>query len=731
MSAARDGRLRRLPDTGRARRRHLGLAALTVVLSATAFGPAIAPAARQSANALRVEAPLTSEFGFGDSVVIDAVIEADSLIDGSVTASAEASTTTVVRELQVAGGAVARVLLVVPVPSFNGGGPTNVDVELLDGDEVIARARLSFSHHPDVDVTGVLPRLRASLAQMPNRVQLEPDVRGSQFATLTSEIIGLGPGALSQLDSIAGTSADLANLEPEARRALVAWVDDGGRLLIDDDTDLAALPAEWRPGPAGYALAGLGEVRLTNGRAAAGKWKEILTPAELDGLDAPFGFGTETFADPQSSMARRAGVVPPSLSPILLALGIYVVVVGPVMYLVLRAMRRLTLAWIVIPALAAAVATGVVITGGTWRRGGEPVANIAVQSHPEGSTSRVETLLFNRRGGESEIVLPARWTSAEATVFFGEDPSTAAERRFRVGDRSSSLSTSLEPGQVAVLRAAGESASGTLAVSALATGRRAVAGTVTNTGDRPLQAVAVFAAGDVRLVGDLAAGETKQFVLDNIDAAMIGQVSLGDQVWQDPAIGFGFAPVVLLEPAGTGRAPGDFPVGAEGDAASVRPEVDLGLWGSFSSLVGQGLYAPGIVRAVGWRFEQPSEVTAGGQVMATEMSSAVGAIGVGEALERVAVRSLLITSPFDGVGNGQQVNLLRLPPEAVGRPLQVVMPAGAAGELWTGTAWTKLDPDRPELPAGVVATGTVLLRTSAVFNGGPFNTGSVTVEEVR
>jgi hypothetical protein len=133
---------------------------------------------------------------------------------------------------------------------------------------------------------------------------------------------------------------------------------------------------------------------------------------------------------------------------------------------------------------------------------------------------------------------------------------------------------------------------------------------------------------------------------------------------------------------------------------------------------------------VGWRFDQPSEVIAGGPVRATEMTTAVGAIGVGDTLQRVAVRSLLITSPFDGAGNGQQVNLLRLPPEAVGRDLRAVIPTTGTSELWTGTEWTVLDPDRPELPADVVATGTVLLRTTTAFNGGPFNTGGATVEEV-
>jgi hypothetical protein len=698
------------PSRSAARQRLVRWSASFAALVTVALGlpaTALAQGQTQAQAVLKVDAVLTTEYGFNDSVVVAATVTADGLIDGEVTATTEFSSTAVVVPVQVAGGAEARVLLVIPMPGFNNGNGT-VNVVLTDGNDVVGQEKVVFTHRADVDVTGILPQLKSSMAQVPNRVQLTP------------EIAALGPAALTQLDTIVGSSSDLASLELPARQAILGWVNAGGRLLLDDDADLTSLPTDWRPGDAGYAIAGLGEVSLSRGKAAAGKWKEILLPAELDVFDSPFGFGTETFADPQASLARRAGVTPPSLSPILIALGIYVVVVGPVLYLVLRAMRRLTLAWLVIPALAALVAGGVVVTGGAWRRGGDPVANVARQSYPGGSSVRSETLLFNRQGGETKVGVPAGWTAAEASAFFGEDPSTAAKRRFVVGDAGSTLATTLEPGQVTVLRANGQTPTESLVVTAKTIGRRKVQGTVTNPSDKPLSAVAVFAAGEVKLVGDVGAGATVPFTLDKVDPAMIGQVTLADQVWVDPAINFG-------NPFGPGVSTNPGKVDSGG-----RVVADLGLWSSFSATAGQGMYPAGIVRAAGWRFDQPSELAAGGAVKATELVSAIAPIELGSGtLDRMAVRTLMITSPFDGSANGQQITLLRIPVEATSHKLHPVVPGGSDAELWNGKKWEKIKNEDDPLPAAIVARGSILMRVSMGFNGGPANASAVTLEEVK
>ena len=381
------------------------------------LGPAHSSTAAESSGAVvKADTVLSNEYGFGDNVVVRATVEATSLVNGQLSVGSAGGTTSIVRDIQVPGGSTKEFLFVVPVSTFN--GLPEMQVQLRHGTDVLADKKVSFTHTADLDVTGLLPRLRSQSAQLPGRVALEPDVRRSIFVEVPAEVMDLGLGALGQLDTIAGTSADLAGLSTTGRAALIGWISAGGRLVLDDDTDLGALPESWRPQPGSYAQAGLGEVALVDGKASAGKWKEILLPSEIDQMDGGFG-GGEIFMDPQMSLARRAGVSPPGLSPILIGLSLYVLVVGPVLYLVLRAMRRLTLAWLVIPALAIVTAVGVAIGGGSWRRVGHPVANLTREAYPGGSATSSETLVFSRGGGRTSIALPAGWTAAEPSIFFG------------------------------------------------------------------------------------------------------------------------------------------------------------------------------------------------------------------------------------------------------------------------------------------------------------------------
>jgi hypothetical protein len=144
----------------------------------------------------------------------------------------------------------------------------------------------------------------------------------------------------------------------------------GGQLVLDDDDDVEALP-EWRPGADGHALAGRGEVRLVDGLLSSGDWGDALAPATLGVGDSPTGFvGVDMLVDPRLTLSQRAGVQLPELGTIIAVLAGYVLLVGPVMYLVLRRARRLTAAWVAIPAVALLVGTGVVLTGSGWRSSG-------------------------------------------------------------------------------------------------------------------------------------------------------------------------------------------------------------------------------------------------------------------------------------------------------------------------------------------------------------------------
>lgn len=707
---------------------HLGGAAVALAVALAAGTAPVGAAEEAGPIEVSAAAVLSDEWGSGDSAAIEAVVTASSLFEGRIVVSLGGgmTTTSVERDIDVAGGSTERFLVTVPMPSFVP-GELEVRVEVRDGDKVVDSADVKMRHNIDMDVTGVMPQLRATLPDLPAVVTLEPDVHRSRVVTVPADLPDLGPAALSQLDTIAASSSDLGVLTGPGRASLVAWVEMGGRLLVDDAGDLSALPTAWRPGDAGYALAGRGEVRLTDGKAAAGKWKEILIPAEIDFNDSGFGIN-EMFVDPRTSLARRAGVTPPGLSKVLISLGVYAVVIGPLLYLLLRAIRRLSLAWLVIPGVALLTAGLVVVSGGSWRRGGQPVANVAREGFSGGSYTWTETLLFSRTGGRTELAMPTGWSPNEASAFFGEDASQTARRVARVRDGKPLLTTDLEPGQVAVMRASGLSEQQTLVVTAEAAGRRQVKGTVTNPGRAAVEGVAVFAGGDVVLVGNLQPGESKPYELDDVVAgALSNPQPLADRVWSDPSFGIGgFNRDIVILSDGSAAGPTE---------TNGRPRADFGVWGGFTGRVASGLYPTGMVRAAGWRFDQLSELDAGTEVRMTELVTAVAPIGIGSGkFEQVSARAIAVNSPWnEGAAIPRLVTLLKLPPEATTRRLQAVVQGVNSIEVWNGGKWEKIKEsgsNKFPVPTAAAATGNVLIRTDANFNG-PFGPSLAAIEEVR
>ena len=149
------------------------------------------------------------------------------------------------------------------------------------------------------------------------------------------------------------------------------------RRTWDQDTGVLSLPAEWQPGPAGYAFAGIGEVRRTRGAATRGAWSTILEPgsggaATQDPSVARAGL--ESQIPPSATLARASGVDVPSITVAVAIILAYIAVVGPFLYVVLRLRRRLTLAWVAVPAVALLTAGVVVATGNRLRTGVKPLA---------------------------------------------------------------------------------------------------------------------------------------------------------------------------------------------------------------------------------------------------------------------------------------------------------------------------------------------------------------------
>lgn len=691
---------------GRPSGRLVALTGVLVAMAAALPGPAGAGApgggddAPDSGVRLVVEPVFGTDHDSGEHVTVAVTIEADQLIEGTVTVQNADDASLALREdLEVAGSSTKRLLFVVPTRLFSGGGG-QVEAQLEVDGTVVATDVVRLTHDPQATVVGVLPQVVATIRELPPRVVLPTDLGVALLAELPPGVLDLGRAAVGQLDTVVGTSADVAGLTATQRAALFAWVDQGGRLLLDDPTQLDAVPEVWRPGAEGYSFAGAGEIRLVDGAAGAGAWDEILEPSRLAQEDSIFGSSGETGFDPSASLARRAGVSIPDLGPLLIGLAAYVVLVGPVLYLVLRRLGRLTAGWIVVPALAVVTAAVVVVIGGSWQRSGRPSASVFVETSPAGATASTLLLSFARGGGEVEVAVPEGWGPAN-TSQFTQDQRTL--RTFTTGGSGATIGATLEPGQIALMETAGAATDAGIVVEAAVTGRREVSGTVRNESGRDLLSVTVFAPDRARVLGPLAAGGSLEFTLDDVAPAPTPGRGLIFEVWSDPEIGFG-------NPFGT----------------EPTPAVDIGLWSAMSGRSVDGLYGAALVRAVGWTDERPSEMAADA-VTRTAFTS-VAAITDGEGpLSPLAVRTTLTSpQPFGFAEEQTIVYRFAVPPGTTPGPLVLDdLPNLDDVEALVGGEWVELDRDGGEydVPFDHLDQGVLVVRGQLDANRFGFDPG--------
>jgi hypothetical protein len=686
------------------------LAALAaLVVAARPSGAAVEPEPSSSGVDLEAVAEFGSDHDPGDPVTVAVTVSSSRLVSGTLSVRSTGDGSVVSQPLDVAGGSVKAVRIVAPTLAYAENG---FDVQYRVDDTVAASAKVRLTHDLTTSVAGLLPALAASAGEPPPKVNLGAGLGDVVIRELEPEVLELGVAAIDQLDHVLASTIDLSRLSPTALGVVQSWVGGGGRLLIDDTAGLDSLPEEWRPGPAGFTLVGNGEVRFTEGEAKAGNWKTILDPAPLALGDSPFG-SSEFSVMPEAQLARRAGVTVPDLGTLLVVLAIYVVIVGPVLYLVLRRLGRLTLAWIAIPAVAALVAAGVLISGRSWRDSGEPAASTFIET--AGGASRHQSMLlqFSRSGGAVRTGLPAGWVIAGQNPGFGSG-TDGSNRTQTLTASGPTLEARLEAGQVVVFRSTGGGSQLGFEVRARGTGDEGIAGTVRNLTEFELHDVAVFAAGSVTLVGSLLPGGTADFRLEGVGSlAMIQNGPLGLQVWSDADSGFG---------------------NPFGDRVG-ESHVDLGLWGDVSVSTPGGLFRPGTVRVVGWTDERPSELGATVNTR-TAISTVAPVLADGVPAPSTSVRSELVEWPIDGFGGGGSSYTWRfvVPPDALDGDYELDrMEPFTKVEVRTDEGWQQLverGGGGYVIPAATVRRGAIVIRASLapdqffdVFSQGPLVRG--------
>lgn len=493
---------------------------------------------------------------------------------------------------------------------------------------------------------------------------------------------------------VATATVSSGTLRPDARQlvldgqgnTLVSMRDVGAGRVILLGPDLASEPFRgWTDGPALWG-------RLIPSNAL---WEQY------------FGSGMPPREEMANSMSQALGNLPslevPPVELLLLVVVAYILLIGPVNYLVLRRLDRRELAWVTAPVLVvlfSATSYGI----GSAMKGSSVIINqvAVIRASTAGTAANVETYagVFSPDRATYDVRVDAdALLGLLNTSNFQPTPQNRADVVVEQGDpaRMRELAVGVFGFESVRADAVTEHAAA-LAIEWERDGEDLV-GVVTNVGDEPLEDVAYISRSGGEMVGDLAPGEAGRF---EVTGSNFNASSASDQVYGfggfDPAnpdqreiaarrsiidalVGYGsFMPPGTDLPS-TGRgpyvigwsaSPGPLPVTVEGveaqqyaqsvEVITVRPTLGTG-----ELTIGPGMMTVSLVETEG-----DASVPSPGSIM----------IGQGSAVFDVSL-------PLEASGMAvEQVEVIAAPD-----PGMMVQDGGGFGGFWpAGYTFEVLDP---------------------------------------
>jgi hypothetical protein len=476
-----------------------------------------------------------------------------------------------------------------------------LELSLVDGADTIATTKASFAVHDAAQmIVGVVAErpgeIIGDLDLLPNMNNVAPLTLGLDVTDLPDRVEAWGA-----VDRIIWQDTDSSRLETAQLDALRGWIAGGGRLVIvggtggpatlsafPDDllpyrptatTDVAPsslvallgeLPGDARDLPAlsgdlaaGTVLASAGDRAvaaerrygsgsvtiigfdptadwITGTRMAEGLWRRLVPTRSASGV----------IVSDDSQIVQAASQLPslalPPTGGLIVLLGAYILLIGPVNYLVLRRLDKRELAWVTMPVLIAGFAAGAYGIGSLLRGSDLIVNEVAiVRGAPGASEGTAQAYLgvFSPTRGSYQVRIPggALVSAPLSGDFFGGD-ATAASLDVLQGDPARIRDLGVGFGTLRTIRA--ETAVEVPLVESdlrLEDGR--LRGTVTNASDEALLAPAVVLGGTVAKLADLGPGASA-----TIDVAMQA-VQVGQQL-SDKIVG----PIFFDAPQRSGDA---------------------------------------------------------------------------------------------------------------------------------------------------------------------------------
>lgn len=355
---------------------------------------------------------------------------------------------------------------------------SQLEIVLASDERKVASTKAKFSIH---DTTRLVVAVIAErpegivdgLRLLPNQNQVAPLVMSIAPGDLPERV-----EAWAMLDRIVWQDIDAESLTPAQLAALRGWVAGGGRLVIAGGTSgpraLAAFPdvlLPYRPTAttdvAPQALAGLlGEIpatatdlpalsgELIEGRALATAGDRVVAAeraygagqvtllgfdpaadwiAGSKGADGMWrrllpsrSFGGLVFADDNmlvSAVSQLPSLALPPIGGLIVLLGAYILLIGPLNYLVLRRLDRREWAWLTMPGLIVVFAVGAYVFGAALRGNDMIVNEVAIVRGAPGATDgsgQIYVGIFSPSRGRYQLRVPGgALLSAPINDFFG------------------------------------------------------------------------------------------------------------------------------------------------------------------------------------------------------------------------------------------------------------------------------------------------------------------------
>ena len=673
-------------------------AALGLLLVLAGAGPAWAD------TDLEITTPADGRYQPGQQTPLLVTLTApDGAISGTITVNFEGQLAGSER-VEVPGGSTKEFVMIVSTPPWGAAGSVRFDADGSSADDV--EARLGLTANREDELVAVFDDLGA--ADIPATADLDVDLGQARLYRFDPALLAEGPDVLSVFSQVVVTSSDLNQLGPDGVAVLEAWVGGSGGTLVVDEDPATSLPLSFDSSSDGAGLAvGTGRIVFTDGRIAESGFDGALAPTPSRSTDEfPWssGFGG---APTSMTLVQDAGITLPSIRVLLLVLFAYVILAGPLLWVLLRRSNREPLQWLLLPALALLTTGGVYVAGLALREDANSAHATVIADLPNMQSVSTQVLVTSPNGGREGIQLDDGWVPVSTIgeeEWFAEGPFGGVDRSnsppVQVGD---DLVTELPPGGIRVLSATTSSITDTdpsWAVD-LAEVDGKLQGTITNLTPHTLEEVFVSAGAGYDNASAVEPGESVEITLSNHHLPPTSNDRFMESLWQ-------------FDPWGPNQRNSSVNIGALMNWLSRNPSVRT----------------PGFILVGGWtNAEQGPLRTAGGRQVTNgrtaflTVTTADGATG-GEPYRLELLRGWNSTQVTDRPGNecaefSVTLRMLVADPGGIGSdPVLDLSKRGvAAFDLWDGQEWipagmadTSADRVVVAVPPGAVADDQLYLR---------------------